>query len=51
MAIEKLEKIIGTCQHECVDNPIPFWAASHRDLGCPPATLPILDFRIPVIQM
>jgi hypothetical protein len=32
---------------DAVDNPIPFWATSHRDLGCPRATLPILDFRIP----
>jgi hypothetical protein len=48
MAIEKLEKINGTCQLiNAVDNPIPFWAPSHRDLGCPWATLPILDFRIP----
>jgi hypothetical protein len=34
---------------DAVDNLIPFWATSHRDLGCPWATLPILDFRIPVI--
>jgi hypothetical protein len=48
MAIEKLEKNNGTCQlMYAVDNPIPFWATSHRDLGCPWATLPILDFRIP----
>jgi hypothetical protein len=24
-----------------------FWATSHKDLSCPWATLPILDFRIP----
>jgi hypothetical protein len=49
MAIEKLEKTNGTYQlMNAVDNPIPFWATSHRDLGCPRATLPILDFRIPV---
>jgi hypothetical protein len=48
MAIGKLEKINGACQlMNDVDNPIPFWATSHRDLGCPWATLPILDFRIP----
>jgi hypothetical protein len=48
MAIEKFEKTNGTCQlMDAVDNPIPFWATSHRDLGCPQATLPILDFRIP----
>jgi hypothetical protein len=48
MAIAKIEKINGTCQlMNAVDNPIPFWATSHRDLGCPRATLPILDFRIP----
>jgi hypothetical protein len=48
MAIEKFEKINETCQlMNAVDNPIPFWATSHRDLGCPRATLPILDFRIP----
>jgi hypothetical protein len=47
MAIEKLEKNNGTCQlMDAVDNPIPFWATSHRDFGCPWATLPILDFRI-----
>jgi hypothetical protein len=51
MAIEKLEKNNGTCQlMNAVDNPIPFWATSHRDLGCPWATLPILDFRIPAIN-
>jgi hypothetical protein len=38
----------GTCQlMDAVHNPIPFWATSHRDLGCPRVTLPILDFRIP----
>jgi hypothetical protein len=38
----------GTCQlMNAVDNPITLWATSHRDLGCPRATLPILDFRIP----
>jgi hypothetical protein len=48
MAIEKFEKNNGTCQlMDAVDNPIPFWATSHRDLGCPQATLLILDFRIP----
>jgi hypothetical protein len=48
MAIEKLEIINGTCQlMNAVYNPIPFWATSHRDLGCPLATLLILDFRIP----
>jgi hypothetical protein len=41
MAIEKLEKINGTCQlMNAVDNPIPFWATSHRDL----------DFTIPEVQ-
>jgi hypothetical protein len=40
---------MDTCQlMDAVDNLIPFWATSHRDLGCPRATLPILDFRIPV---
>jgi hypothetical protein len=37
-AIEKLEKIKidRTCQlMNAVDNPIPFWATSHRDFGCP----------------
>jgi hypothetical protein len=34
MAIEKLEKNNGTCQlMDAVENPIPFWATSHRDLG------------------
>jgi hypothetical protein len=48
MAIGKLEKTNGTCQlMDDVDNPIPFWATSHRDLGCPRATLRILDFTIP----
>jgi hypothetical protein len=48
MAIDKFEKNTGTCQlMDAVDNPIPFWATSRRDLGCPWATLPILDFRIP----
>jgi hypothetical protein len=48
MAIEKLEKLNGTCQlMNAVDNPISFWSTSHMDLGCPWATLPILDFRIP----
>jgi hypothetical protein len=35
---------------DAVDNPIPFWATSYGDLGCPRATLPILDFRIPALQ-
>jgi hypothetical protein len=51
VAIEKLEKINGPCQlMNAVDNPIPFWATSHRDLGCPPATLPIFDFTIPEMK-
>jgi hypothetical protein len=36
---------------DAVDNPIPFWATSHRDLGCPWTTLPILDFRILVSML
>jgi hypothetical protein len=43
-----VEKTNGTYQlMDAVDNPIPFWATSHRELGCRRATLPILNFRIP----
>jgi hypothetical protein len=46
--LKNLKKNNGTCQlMDAVDNTIHFWATSHRDLGCPRATLPILDFRIP----